>query len=174
MKSETSGSFRNVLERLMMDPVELDCFELKQAVKGAGTNEEALIEILASRSNKRIQAINDTYQKSISYLNTKEILIVFRIVYSKALEKDVHSDTSGDFRSLLTALMQGERPKTKEVDMDEVRKDAQSLIDAGSKKFKGDDAGFNRLFRERSDLQLKLILEEFAKLSKKSVGRKKI
>ncbi len=49
----------------MMDPIELDCFELKQAVKGAGTDEEALIEILASRSNKRIKSINETYKKSI-------------------------------------------------------------------------------------------------------------
>ncbi len=49
----------------MMDPIELDCFELKQAVKGVGTDEEALIEILASRSNERIRAINGTYKKSI-------------------------------------------------------------------------------------------------------------
>lgn len=49
----------------MMDPVELDCFELKQAVKGLGTDEETLIEILASRSNERIRAINDSYQRSL-------------------------------------------------------------------------------------------------------------
>ncbi len=47
----------------MMDPVELDCYELKQAVKGLGTDEETLIEILASRSNQRLKAINETYQK---------------------------------------------------------------------------------------------------------------
>jgi hypothetical protein len=29
------------LNVLMMNPVELDCFELKQAVKGADTDEEA-------------------------------------------------------------------------------------------------------------------------------------
>ncbi len=53
----------------MMDPVELDCFELKQAVKGLGTDEETLYEILASRSNDRIKAINETYQKSrVKYL----------------------------------------------------------------------------------------------------------
>jgi annexin A7/11 len=64
LKSETSGNFSKLLERLMMDPVELDCFELKQAVKGLGTDEETLIEILASRSNERLKAINETYQKS--------------------------------------------------------------------------------------------------------------
>jgi hypothetical protein len=48
----------------MMDPVELDCYELKQAVKGLGTDEETLYEILASRSNERIKAINETYKKS--------------------------------------------------------------------------------------------------------------
>ena len=72
LKSETSGNFCKLLERLMMDPVELDCFEMKQAVKGFGTDEETLIEILASRSNERIRALNETYQKS-SYFSSSNI-----------------------------------------------------------------------------------------------------
>ena len=64
LKSETSGNFSKLLERLMMDPVELDCFELKQAMKGLGTDEETLIEIIASRSNVRLRAINEKYQQS--------------------------------------------------------------------------------------------------------------
>ena len=64
LKSETSGNFSKLLERLMMDPVELDCFELKQAMKGLGTDEETLIEIIASRSNARLRAINEKYQQS--------------------------------------------------------------------------------------------------------------
>jgi hypothetical protein len=43
--------------------VEYDCHELRRAIRGVGTDEEALIEILASRSNKRLQAINDLYPK---------------------------------------------------------------------------------------------------------------
>lgn len=66
MKSETSGNFAKMLERLMKDAVELDCFELKEAVKGLGTDDESLIEILASRSNERLKAINETYAKSKS------------------------------------------------------------------------------------------------------------
>ena len=47
----------------MFDPVELDCFELKQAVKAIGTADEGLFGILASRSNERIRLINKTYRE---------------------------------------------------------------------------------------------------------------
>ena len=47
-----------------MDPVELDCFELKQAMKGLSTDEETLIEIVASRSNTRLRAIIEKYKQS--------------------------------------------------------------------------------------------------------------
>ncbi|CAF0825966.1 unnamed protein product [Adineta steineri] len=153
LKSETSGNFSKLLERLMMDPVELDCFELKQAVKGLGTDEETLIEILASRSNERIKAITESYQK----------------LYGKPLEKDVKSDTSGDFRRLLVSLMQGNRPETTEVDVEKAKQDAQEIIDAGPAKFGTDEAKFNVLFCNRSDSQLRAIFNEFAKLTGKSI-----
>ncbi len=157
----------------MMDPVELDCFELKQAVKGLGTDDESLIEILASRSNERIKAINETYQKSMfQYLFiSKNILFCF-LVYSKALEKDVKSDTSGDFRRLLVSLMQGRRPETTEVNVEQAKQDAQSLLDAGAAKFGTDEAKFNVLFCDRSDSQLRAIFNEYAKITGKSIGNK--
>jgi len=173
LKSETSGNFSKLLERLMMDPVELDCFELKQAVKGLGTDEETLIEILASRSNERLKAINDTYQKSqFRYLFIFKCFLFFLQVYSKPLEKDVKSDTSGDFRRLLVSLMQGNRPETTEVNVDQAKQDAQSLVDAGQAKFGTDESKFNALFCSRSDSQLRAIFNEFAKITGKSIGKK--
>jgi len=136
-----------------MDPVELDCYELKQAVKGLGTDEEALIEILASRSNERLKAINETYQK----------------MYSKPLENDVKSDTSGNFRSLLVSLLQGKRPETTEVNVEEAKNDAEKLLNAGAAKFGTDKAQFNVLFCDRSDSQLRAIFEQYAKITGKSV-----
>jgi hypothetical protein len=94
-------------------------------------------------------------------------------VYSKSLDKDVKSDTSGDFRRLLVCLMQGQRPETTEINMEKVKKDAQSLIDAGSAKFGTDQPRFNVLFCERSDSQLKAIIKKFTELSGKSLGMKK-
>ncbi len=63
LKGDTSGNFRKILKNLLYSPVDYDCHELRRAIKGAGTDEEAIIEILASRSTPRIQAINDQYQK---------------------------------------------------------------------------------------------------------------
>jgi hypothetical protein len=157
----------------MMNPVELDCFELKQAVQGVGTDEEGLIEILASRSNKRIRDINETYKSSTYRLNFILYFICFAIVYTKTLETDVKSDTSGDFRLLLVSLMQGHRPETAKVNIEKARQDAQSLTDAGSEKFKTDRAKFNVLYCDRSDSQLKAIFNEFGKLNGKSIGKDK-
>lgn len=159
----------------MMDPVELDCFELKQAVKGLGTDEETLFEILASRSNDRIRAINETYQKSLFQITaTNEHLdeiYVYILVYSKALEKDVKSDTSGNFRRLLISLLQGKRPETTEVNVEQAKQDAQSLLDAGQAKFGTDESKFNVLLCDRSDPQLRAIFDEYAKSTGKSIGK---
>jgi hypothetical protein len=92
-------------------------------------------------------------------------------VYSKDLEKDVKSDTSGSFRRLLVSLLQGQRPEVTEVNIEQAKQDAQSLIDAGPAKFGTDESRFNVLFADRSDLQLKIIFEQFAKLTGKSIGK---
>lgn len=165
----------------MMDPVELDCFELKQAVKGIGTDEETLIEILASRSNERIRSIAERYEERKTLgqyrVDNKEenLWIYFPIrlsvlVYNKALEKDVKSDTSGNFRCLLVSLLQGKRPETVEVNVGEAKTDAQALFDAGQAKFGTDESTFNNLLCNRSDPQLRAIFKEYAVLSGKAIG----
>jgi len=100
------------------------------------------------------------------------LFLFFSLVYSKPLEKDVKSDTSGDFRRLLVSLMQGKRPETTEVNVDQAKQDAQSLLDAGAAKFGTDEARFNVLFCDRSDSQLRAIFDQYAKITGKSIGKK--
>ena len=95
---------------------------------------------------------------------------VFVLVYSKPLEKDVKSDTSGHFRRLLISLLQGRRPETTEVNVEQAKQDAQSLLDAGAAKFGTDESRFNVLFCDRSDSQLRAIFDQYAKLTGKSIG----
>ena len=61
IKGDTSGNYRQILKNLLYSAVEYDCRELQRAIKGAGTDEEALIEILSSRSKKRLQDIINLY-----------------------------------------------------------------------------------------------------------------
>lgn len=63
IEGDTSGNFCKVLKNLLYSSVEYDCRELRRAIKGAGTDEEALIEILASRSRKRIRDIVNLYEQ---------------------------------------------------------------------------------------------------------------
>uniref|UniRef100_A0A0K0DC10 Annexin n=1 Tax=Angiostrongylus cantonensis TaxID=6313 RepID=A0A0K0DC10_ANGCA len=54
---KNSNSFCCFAVALMQTPTKRDVLDIQKAVKGFGTNEKVLIEILASRSNEEIQAI---------------------------------------------------------------------------------------------------------------------
>ena len=61
LKSELSGDFEKVMIGLMMTHDEYDAYSIKRAVKGLGTDEAALIEILCSRNNEEIEAMKSCY-----------------------------------------------------------------------------------------------------------------
>jgi hypothetical protein len=63
LKSELSGDFEKVMLGLMMTPAEFDAFSIKDAVRGAGTDEKALVEVLCSRNNQQIEAMKAAYKK---------------------------------------------------------------------------------------------------------------
>ena len=61
---ETSGNFQDTLKALLMAPAEYDAYQLKKAIKGLGTDEDVLIEILCTRSNMQTKEIIKTYKES--------------------------------------------------------------------------------------------------------------
>uniref|UniRef100_A0A7N8Y1V8 Annexin n=1 Tax=Mastacembelus armatus TaxID=205130 RepID=A0A7N8Y1V8_9TELE len=89
LSSELSGNFRCVVLGLLMLAPVYDAYELRNAIKGAGTEEACLVDILASRSNAEIRAISAIYKQE----------------YGKDLEDDVCGDTSGMFQRVLVSLL---------------------------------------------------------------------
>uniref|UniRef100_A0A3P9L303 Annexin n=1 Tax=Oryzias latipes TaxID=8090 RepID=A0A3P9L303_ORYLA len=89
LSSELSGHFQSVVLGLLMPAPVYDAYELNAAMKGAGTEEACLIDILASRSNSEMNAINEVYKKE----------------YGKTLEDAVCGDTSGMFQRVLVSLL---------------------------------------------------------------------
>uniref|UniRef100_A0A673YJJ4 Annexin n=1 Tax=Salmo trutta TaxID=8032 RepID=A0A673YJJ4_SALTR len=90
LKGALSGSLEAVILGLMKSTAQYDASEIKGSIKGLGTDEETLIEMVCSRSADELVEIKRVYKE----------------LFKKDLEKDVAGDTSGDFRSLLLALVQ--------------------------------------------------------------------
>jgi annexin A7/11 len=153
IKSEVSGNFEDLTVALLKTPVEFDAEELRDAMQGAGTDEKALIEILCTRTNKEIHEIKAMYKSK----------------YSRELEKDLMSETSGHFRRLLVSMSMGNRIENQPVDINKAKQDASELYKAGEKKLGTDESTFNQILCSQSYEQLRLVFQEYKALSKKSL-----
>uniref|UniRef100_A0A8C2DLA1 Annexin n=1 Tax=Cyprinus carpio TaxID=7962 RepID=A0A8C2DLA1_CYPCA len=118
LKAALKGELEEVVLSLLMTPAQYDSFLLKSAMKGLGTDEDTLVEILASRTNKEIQ----------------EIKQVFKQEYKKDLEAEIKSETSGDFRNALLSLCKATRSEDSFVQEDLADKDARAMYEAGEKR----------------------------------------
>ncbi|XP_046543180.1 annexin A11-like isoform X1 [Haliotis rubra] len=145
LKSELSGRFEDVTLALLEAPRTFDAKELKGAIKGAGTDETTLIEILCCRTNKEIEEIKAEYKR----------------LYQKDLEKDIQSDTSGHFKRFLTSQVTANRCSSTEVNPSDALIDAQELVKAGVKKLGTDESVFNRILSLRSYNQLKEVFKAY-------------
>ena len=154
LKSELSGDFEKVLLGLMMTPARFDAHELKCAIKGAGTDEAALIEILCTRTPDEIKAIKEEYKKH----------------FKKNLEKDVASDTSGDFKRILISMVAGGRDPEGTVDCEKAKRDAKELYEAGEARWGTDEAKFNMIIASRSFSHLRVVFEEYKVISKHDIA----
>ena len=63
LKSELHGKFEDAMIALFAEPIEYDVDELRAAMKGLGTNEDTLIEIIASRPPHVLMPIKNKYQE---------------------------------------------------------------------------------------------------------------
>ncbi|KAK5632955.1 hypothetical protein RRF57_008669 [Xylaria bambusicola] len=68
-----------------------DAQALRKAMKGFGTDEKALIQVLANKDPHQIEAIKQAYSRS----------------FNRNLEKDIKSETSGYFKLGLVSIVQG-------------------------------------------------------------------
>ncbi|XP_062381579.1 annexin A4-like [Sardina pilchardus] len=155
LKSELTGNFENLVMAMVMSPTKFDAAELREAIKGAGTDEACLIEILSSRNNAEIQAINQLYKTE----------------YGKSLEDAIASDTSGHFRRLLISLSQGNRDERENVDISLAKQDAQKLYSAGENKVGTDESQFNAVLCARSKPHLRAVFHEYQQMCGREIEK---
>ena len=151
LQSELSGDFKEAAIGSFMTPTEYDAYCLNGAMKGLGTREGVLNEIIGSRTPQELQAIKQVYAAN----------------YGEMLDKAVESETSGSYQKLLLALLQGQRRTGAQPDMAGCQQDAAALYQAGEGKWGTDEATFTRIFSTRSPEELALINQYY----KQSAGK---
>jgi len=153
LKGELSGNLEECLLAMMEPSVLYDAKELRRAMRGAGTDEETLIDILCSRTNSQINEIKEEYTK----------------YYKRNLEKDCVSETSGHFKRLLVSLCQANRDETGTVDIEKAKKEANDLYQAGEKKLGTDESRFNVVLASRNFKQLRATYDEYVKVAQRDI-----
>uniref|UniRef100_A0A669BT87 Annexin n=1 Tax=Oreochromis niloticus TaxID=8128 RepID=A0A669BT87_ORENI len=153
LKYELTGKFERLIVSLMRTPAYHDAKEIHDAIKGTGTNERCLIEVLASRNNKQIH----------------DMVAAYKDAYGRDLEEDVIADTSGHFKKMLVVLLQGTRDESGVVDADLVQQDAQDLYAAGEEQWGTDEAKFIMILGNRSVTHLRMVFDEYEKIAEMSI-----
>lgn len=150
LKHDLHGKFEDVIVALMTPLPEYLAHELNRAMKGKGTNERILVEILCTNNNKTLSAIKMAYHEHCS----------------KTLEEAIRSETSGDFKKLLEDLVCCEREEG------DSRPDlapgiAKELYDAGEGKIGTNEDKLRRILTTYSYGTLQCTFHEYHKLAGK-------
>uniref|UniRef100_A0A8C5D2B7 Annexin n=1 Tax=Gadus morhua TaxID=8049 RepID=A0A8C5D2B7_GADMO len=142
LKGELGGKFETLIVALMTTPLAYDVEALRNAIKGAGTDETVLVEILASRTCQQI----------------KDIVAAYRQEYDDSLEEDIAGDTSGHFKRLLVILLQV-------LLLYSILLLYSALFKAGESKFGTDEQAFVTILGNRSAEHLRKVFDAYMKLA---------
>lgn len=155
LKKALTGHLEEVALALLKTPAQFDADELRAAMKGLGTDEDTLNEILASRTNREIREINRVYKEELK----------------RDLAKDITSDTSGDYQKALLSLAKGDRSEDLAINDDLADTDARALYEAGERR-KGTDVNvFITILTTRSYPHLRRVFQKYSKYSKHDMNK---
>lgn len=167
LTSELSGKFENVIEALLLEPVQYDAKCLHDAMKGLGTNEHMLTQIICTLSNDEVLYLRQVFQKE----------------YGKDLVKEVINETSGEYQKVLVACLEGRRQgysydqqkdwytkgPSEHVDQAGAQMAAKELLNAGIGTKGTDESAFIRIICTSGPSQLRAIVEDYTKIAKEDL-----
>jgi len=128
IKSDTSGDYCELLVSLCMPHPDYRAYVIRRAIAGAGTDEDALIDVFAHASNHEIAEARTAYE----------------FASNRLLEKDIADDLSGNFKKTILSIFHGFR--TNDVHPENAQQDADEIYKKGEGKWGTDDDFFVRFF----------------------------
>ena len=147
------SDLKNTLMAMYKDPVEYDTDLLYFAMKGAGTNEQTMTDVLCFRSFDRLNKIKEKFKEK----------------YGKDLVSEIKSETSGAYQKIAMNILEKERSKNTSPDLDTCKKIAEEIYKAGEGKLGTNDDVFIKYFCSLSGEELALVGKEYHKNYKKNL-----
>ena len=149
LKSELHREFEDAMIALFTEPIEYDADQLRAGMKGMGTNEDTLIEIIASRTPQVLRLVKEKYKQK----------------YKRDLEEDVKKETHGTLQHLLISLLQCSRSVNTNPNPNQMAAIAQEIYKAGEAKLGTDESIFNKYFCTLSPHELAVMAQQYHKIT---------
>jgi len=143
LDQQSHFNFRKLLTALTRARAESRAEEVYHAVKGVGTDEHALIDVIIHSSDGELEA-------------TKQF---FRQKYERSMDEWVKSDTSFNFEKILVHSIQATRSTVVQPEL--IDSDAEGLYKAGEGKWGTDDKYFIEIFTTRSFEHIQLVNKKY-------------
>lgn len=156
VQKEVSGHFELCLLSILRGPLQQDVWCLHKALKGAGTNEDLLNEVLVGRSNADMQAIKRAYHQT----------------YHRNLEHDVRDDLSAKTERLFSMILSATReedsgpliPQSIDADVSEIHRCTEARIGA-------EQLTVCSILSNRSDSQIRAIAHAYEHKYRRSLEK---
>jgi annexin A7/11 len=154
LEKETSGYFAKGLVEIARGPLVSDCYNLMEAMKGLGTKEVILDDILIGRSNADINAIKEKYQQ----------------LFHRTLEADLKSDLSAATEQMYMMIIAGRRAEDSHPVNPQEIEQAVTELQAGMGGFVGKNtAQICQILTSKNDAQIKAIAQLYQQRYQKSL-----
>jgi annexin A7/11 len=154
LEKETSGYFEKGLVEIARGPLVSDCYNLMDAMKGLGTKEVILDDILIGRSNADINAIKQKYQE----------------LFHRTLEADLKSDLSAATEQMYMMIIAARRTEDSHPVNPQEIEQAVTELQSGMGGFVGKNtAQICQVLTSKNDAQIKAIAQLYQQRYQKSL-----
>ena len=116
-------------------------------MKGIGSDKDVIAEVVCFRNFDRLNKIK----------------VKFKEMYKKDLIPEIKSETSGDFREIVLKLLENPRNKNASPNLENCKKIAEELYNAGENKIGTNESVFIKYFTSLSPEELQLVSKEYHK-----------
>jgi len=150
LQKELKGHFKQLVLDSFLNPLDFDVHSLHRAMKGPGSDGDAITEILVTKSNAQKDMIKRRYQE----------------LFGENLEHRLRKELSGNFEDFVLTLLVPREENPNVVD-NNAREDSIALYHAGEGKVGTDEKKFIHILGRTSFPHIAAINRHYQAVSKK-------